>query len=205
MNPGQFLNPGDVVVMLQTLDPMYADFYLPQQTLAQLKVGQEVNVVTNTFPDKVFTGKITTIDPGVDTTNRNILVEATIANPNYELAPGMYTSVEVDVGAPQPFLTLPQTAISYNPYGDIVYIVKDAGKKDKQGKPVLIAKQSFVTTGEVRGDQVVVLTGLHAGDMVVTSGQLKLKNGSVVAINNSVVPMNTPNPTVSDEHEGDAK
>jgi membrane fusion protein (multidrug efflux system) len=205
VNPGQFLNPGDVVVMLQTLDPIYADFYMPQQTLAQLKVGQTVSVVTNTFPDKVFTGQITTIDPGVDTSNRNVLVEATIANPHGELAPGMYTSVEVDAGAPQPYLTLPQTAISFNSFGDIVYIIKESGKKDKDGKPELIAKQSFVTTGDVRGDQITVLTGLRSGDMVVTSGQLKLKNGSVVVINNTVQPSNNPNPTVSDEHESDAR
>jgi membrane fusion protein (multidrug efflux system) len=200
VNPGQFLNPGDTIVMLQTLDPIYADFYLPQQTLAQLKVGQEVSIVTNAFPDKAFTGKITTIDPGVDSSNRNVLVEATIANPNFELAPGMFSSVEVNVGAPQPFLTLPQTAISFNPFGDIAYILKDSGKKDKSGQTIFITKQSFVTTGEVRGDQVVVLQGLHAGDKIVTSGQLKLKNGSLVVINNSVQPSNSPNPIAPNEH-----
>ena len=202
VNPGQFLNPGDVVVMLQTLDPIYADFYLPQQTLAQLKKGQEVSIIINTFPNKKFTGKITTIDPGVDNTNRNVLVEATIANPDYELAPGMYSSVEVNAGEQQSFLTLPQSAISFNSYGDIVYIVKDSGNKDKKGNPILVANQSFVTTGNVRGDQVTVLQGVKAGDIVVTSGQLKLRNGSVVVINNKVQPTNNPNPTVSNEHEG---
>ena len=205
VNPGQYLNPGDVVVMLQTLDPIYVDFYMPQQELAQLKADQEVSIVTNTFPNKVFTGKITTIDPGVDTDNRNVLVEATVANPNDELAPGMYTSVEVNVGAQEPLLTLPQTAITFNPYGDIAYIIKESDQKDKDGKPILIAKQSFVTTGEIRGDQVVVLKGVHPGDLVVTSGQLKLKNGSTVVINNSIQPSNNPSPAVTDEHEGDAK
>jgi len=200
VNPGQFLNPGDVIVMLQTLDPIYADFYLPQQTLPQLKVGQKVTVITNAFPHKTFEGEITTIDPGVDTSNRNVLVEATLSNPTYELAPGMYTTVTVDTGEPQKLLTLPQTAVSFNSYGDIVYVIKQSAKKDKKGNTFLEAMQTFVTTGETRGDQVVITKGVKAGDQVVTSGQLKLKNGSRVAINNKVEPQDSARPQVANEH-----
>lgn len=199
VNPGQYLNPGDKVVMLQTLDPIYVDFYLPQQSLAQLENGQTVSVTSDTFPNKVFTGKITTIDPAVDSSNRNVQVEATIDNPNFELAPGMFTNVEVDISTPKQYLTLPQSAISFNPYGDIVYIVQNDGKKDKSGKPILKVKQSFIKTGQTRGDQVTVLEGLKEGDMVVTSGQLKLKNNTRIAINNTVQPNNSATPTVPNE------
>lgn len=201
VNPGQYLNPGDTVVTLQTLDPIYVDFYVPQQALASLKLDQRVVVTSDTFPGKLFTGKVTTINPLVDTDTRNVEVEATIDNPDYELTPGMFTHVEVTIADAKKYLTLPQSAITFNSYGDIVYIIREQGK-DKHGKPILIAKQSFVTTGETRGDQITILNGLKAGDLVVTSGQLKLKNGSHVNINNDVQPTNQPNPTVSNEHQG---
>ena len=200
VNPGQYLNPGDKVVMLQTLDPLYADFYLPQQSIAQLETGQHVQITSDAYPGKVFTGKITTIDPAVDNSNRNIQVEATIDNPTFELAPGMFTTAEVDVSTPKSYLTVPQAAISFNPYGDIAYLIKKNGKKDKKGKPALIARQSFVTTGETRGDQVTILEGLKEGDVIVTSGQLKLKNNSRVTINNTVQPSNSIAPEVPNDH-----
>lgn len=201
VNPGQYLNPGDKVVNLQSLDPIYVDFYLPQQALAHLRMGQEVQVKSDTFPKQVFKGKITTIDPAVDTNTRNVEVEATLSNPKYELTPGMFVAAEVDTGAPQRYITLPQAAISYNPYGDIVYIVRKGGKDKhgKENKDLLIAKQAFVVTGPTRGDQVAVLQGVKEHDVVVTSGQLKLKNGSVVAINNKVQPSNSPTPDVPNE------
>jgi membrane fusion protein (multidrug efflux system) len=199
VNPGQYVNPGGSVVMLQTLDPIYADFYVPQQALAQLKVGMPVTVTSDTYPHKTFTGKITTINPGVEVDTRNVEVEATIANPQLELAPGMFVSVEVTIGEARPFLTLPQTAISFNPYGSVAYIVTETGK-DKKGKPILTVKQSFVTTGETRGDQVVILKGLQKGQTVVTSGQLKLKNGSLVEINNAITPSNNPAPKLPNEY-----
>ena len=201
VNPGQYLNPGDKVVTLQTLDPIYVDFYLPQQALAKLQMGQEVAVTTDTFPHQVFKGKITTIDPAVDTTTRNVEVEATLANPKYLLTPGMFAATEVDTGAPKRYLTLPQAAISYNPYGNIVYIVHKGGK-DKNGKEDknrLFVKQAFVVTGQTRGDQVAVLEGIKEHDVIVTSGQLKLKNGSAVTINNKVQPSNSPAPDVQNE------
>jgi len=193
VNPGQYINPGDKVVTLQTLDPIYVDFFVPQQMLAQLQTGLPVNITTDTFIGQTYTGKITTIDPLVDRTTRNVEVEATIMNPKSELTPGMFVSVEVDVGTEQKYLTLPQTAISFNPYGQLVYVVMQSGA-DK------IVKQAFVKTGETRGDQVTILEGLKEGDMIVTSGQLKLKNGSKVIINNSIVPPNNPAPKLPNEH-----
>lgn len=186
VNLGQYLNVGDVITTLQALDPLYADFYLPQQALAQLKMGQAVHVVTDTFPDQKFKGTITTIQPAVDTATRNVLVEATVPNPDFKLKPGMFVQVAVNAAKPQNYLTVPQSAISFNPYGDLVFIIKDSGKKDKNNKQILIAKQIFVTVGETRGDQIAVLKGLKEGDIVVTSGQLKLKNGSTVVINNTI-------------------
>lgn len=197
--PGQYLNVGDTVTTLQALDPIYVDFYLPQQDLAKLELGQTVQVITDTFPDKIFQGKITTIEPVVDSATRNVEVEATIPNPDFKLKPGMFTRVEVATGAKQNYLTLPQSAISFNPYGDIVYLVKESGKKDNNSKPILVVKQVFVTVGETRGDQIAVLKGLHAGDIVVTSGQLKLKNGSHVIINNKIQPSNEASPKVDEK------
>ncbi|WP_342147158.1 efflux RND transporter periplasmic adaptor subunit [Rickettsiella endosymbiont of Aleochara curtula] len=198
VNVGQYLNPGDQVVTLQALDPLYADFFIPQQKLAQLQIGSIVNIRTDTYPDKIFTGKVTTINPIVDVNTRNVQIEATIANPQSELYPGMFVSAEVLTSPVKQYLTLPQTAISFNPYGEIAYIVQQKGK-DKNGKPQLSVLQTFVTTGEKRGDQIAILEGLKAGEMVVTSGQLKLKNGSSVVINNSVVPNNNPAPVAIDE------
>lgn len=189
VNPGQYLNPGDKVTMLQTLDPMYVDFYVPQQSIQELKVGQRVTMVVDAFPKKKFVGKLTTVNPGVDANVRNVQVEATMPNPKMILAPGMFASVKVDTGKPTNYLTLPQAAISFNPYGATVFIVKEKSK-DEKGNPILVAQQAFVTTGDKRGDQIVILNGVNKGDKVVTSGQLKLQNGSLVAINNTITPTN---------------
>ncbi len=198
VNPGQYLNAGDQVVTLQALDPLYADFYVPQQNLVQLQIGSAVKIKIDAYPNKVFTGNITTINPIVDVKTRNVEVEATIGNPHLELYPGMFVAAEVGTGAQKRYLTLPQTVISFNPYGEIAYIVQQKGK-DKKGKPVLSVLQTFVVTGDKRGDQIAVLEGLKEGDTVVTSGQLKLKNGSLVVINNTVVPQNKIAPMVIDE------
>ncbi|MCE0724851.1 MULTISPECIES: efflux RND transporter periplasmic adaptor subunit [Legionella] len=196
INPGQFLNVGDTVTTLQALDPIYVDFYLPQQDLGALEIGQTVKLTTNTFPDKIFQGKITTIEPIVDSATRNVLVEATIPNPDFQLKSGMFTRVEVAAGMKKSYLTLPQSAISFNPYGDIVYLVQESKQKDSNNQPILVVKQVFVTVGDTRGDQIAVLKGLRAGDIVVTSGQLKLKNGSRVLINNKIQPSNEATPKV---------
>ena len=196
VNPGQYVSPGDKVVTLQALNPLYVDFYLPQQALTQLKIAQPVTLTTDTYPGETFTGIITTIDPKVDPATRNVAVEATIDNPKHQLLPGMFGTVEIITGAPKRYLTLPQTAVSYNSYGDIVFIVKQTKQtgKNKKSKPILIVKQSFIVAGPTRGDQVAILSGLKQGDYVVTAGQLKLRNGTHVAINNTVVPSNNPNP-----------
>jgi membrane fusion protein (multidrug efflux system) len=196
VNPGQFLNAGDAVVTLQQLDPIYVDFFLPQQELAKIQIGQNLSLKIDTYPDLTFVGKITTINPLVDPDTRNVQVEATISNPLDKLLPGMFGQVSLDIDKPEAFLTLPQTAISYNPYGDMVYIITQSNKKDKKGKPILTAQQTFVKLGNTRGDQIAILSGVKEGDVVVTSGQLKLKNGSPVTINNTVLQANNPHPSV---------
>ncbi len=195
VNPGQYLNPGDTVTSLQTLDPIYIDFYLPQQAISQLKLGQKVTITSDTWPGKTFAGKITTLQPDVDTNTRNIQVEATLPNPTLELTPGMFANVVVTSGQPDRYLTLPQSAVTFNPYGDIVFIVVDKGK-DKHGKQNLRVLQRFVTIGDTRGDQIQILKGLKEGDEIVTSGQLKLQNDSRITVNNTVQPSNNPDPQV---------
>jgi membrane fusion protein, multidrug efflux system len=193
---GQYLAAGTQVVTLQSLDPLYADFFLPQQALAHLKVGQTVIVQVDTYPGENFTGQISAINPQVDTSSRNVQIRATLANPDHRLLPGMFATLDIDTGAKQHLITLPQTAIAYNPYGDTVYIVVDKGGKNAMGQPNLIAQQTFVTTGATRGDQVAVLKGIKAGDVIVSAGQIKLHNDIPVLINNSVQPLNNPHPEV---------
>lgn len=198
VNPGQYLNPGDKIATLQALDALYADFYLPQQELARIAIGEAVAVTTDSYPGRTFSGRITAVNPRVDPETRNFQAEATIANLQHHLLPGMYATVEVSAGAGKSYLTLPQTAVAFNPYGETVFIVEEKGR-GADGKPRLIARQTFVTVGPTRGDQVAILTGVRAGEVVVTSGQLKLKNGSPVVIDNRVRPSNDAAPRTTDE------
>jgi membrane fusion protein (multidrug efflux system) len=219
VNPGQFLNPGDKIVTLQTIDPIYIDFYLPQKQIAGLSVGMVVNATSDGFAGLTFAGKVTSISPKIDVATRNVQVQATLANAKRQLLPGMFARAAVDSGAKKRYLTLPQTAITYNPYGSTVFIVKagDANdakpgekkdgksdekkdakpveKKDAKGGTQLVAQQVFVTTGETRGDQVAIVKGLEEGQQVVSSGQLKLKNGTPVVVDNTIKPADSPNPT----------
>lgn len=197
VNPGQYLNPGDKVVTLQALDSIYIDFYLPQQELARIAAGQVVIAVTDTYPNKKFNGRISAISPKVDPQTRNVQIEAVLANPRHELLPGMYATVKVQAGKTQRYLTIPRSAVTFNPYGETVYIVEEKGK-GPDGKPSLSVKQTFITVGPARGDQVAVLKGVKKGERVVTSGQLKLKSGSPVVIDNTVQPANDPNPAPKD-------
>ena len=190
---GQYLAPGTLIVTLQALRPIYADFLLPQQALDKIEVGQPVAARVDTYPDKTFKGKITAINPKVDTSTRNVQVRATIENPDKQLVPGMYVTVDTEVGEPGKMVTLPQTAISYNSYGDLVYVVEEKGK-GADGKPQLAVRQTFVAVGPTRGDQVAITKGLKEGTTVVTAGQMKLRNGVPVVVNNSVVPKDDPNP-----------
>lgn len=186
INPGQYLNVGDKITSLQTFNPIYIDFYLPQQSLAKLKLNQSVHITTDVYPKQLFTGQITTIEPNIDVTTRNVEIEATVINPKNKLVPGMFVALNVDVGNPRAYLTVPPSAISFNPYGDIVYVVYKNNDRSKETQ--LMVKQVFVTVGDQQDGLVAILSGLKAGDEVVTSGQLKLKNNSVITINNLVTP-----------------
>ncbi|MBK3746127.1 efflux RND transporter periplasmic adaptor subunit, partial [Paraburkholderia aspalathi] len=195
---GQFLAAGTPIVTLQQLDPIYIDFFVPQQALAQIKVGQKVTAKVDTFPDKTFTGEISAINATVDTATRTVQMRATMENKDFVLLPGMFVTIDVNIAIPQNYVTLPQTAIAYNSYGDIVYLVDDKGK-DANGQPQLVARQTFVTTGATRGDQVAIISGVKDGETVVTAGQIKLRNGTPVNINNSVQPSNDQNPKPADK------
>jgi membrane fusion protein (multidrug efflux system) len=194
---GQYLAAGTQIVTLQQLNPLYIDFYLPQQALADIAVGQPVSIGVDAYPDKHFTGTISAINSAVDVTTRTVQVRATLRNDDLLLRPGMFGTVDLNVGQAQNRLTLPLTAIAYNSYGDTVYVVGHG--KDAKGKDELVAQETFVTVGDTRGDQVAVLKGLKAGDQVVTAGQLKLKNGSILQINNSIQPPNQANPNPPNE------
>lgn len=185
--PGQYLSPGQAVVTLQTLNPIYVDFYLPQQEISLIHTGQKIKMTLDAFPNQTFQGVITTVNPIVDVDIRNVEVEATLSNPNYKLLPGMFSNVSFDVGEEKEYITLPYLAVTYNPYGSLVYRLTKTDKKYK-GKTVWQAVQMFVKTGSTRGDQIAVLKGLKVGDWVVTSGQVKLRNNMLVVINNSVQP-----------------
>ena len=184
---GQYLAAGTTVVTLQSLDPIYVDFFLPQQALEQIRIGQAVTANVDTYPGEGFPGEISAIEPKVDSASRNVRVRAVLKNPDHKLLPGMYATVDIATGQPQRYVTLPQTSITFNAFGNTVYIV-DKGQAGADGQPQLTVRQSFVKTGETRGDQIAILEGVKDGETVVTAGQLKLRNGAPVAINNSVQP-----------------
>jgi membrane fusion protein, multidrug efflux system len=223
ITPGTYLNAGTVIVTLQQLDPEYVDFFVPQKNLGQVQVGRNATLALDAFPGRAFPGTVNAVNPRVDTDTRNVLVEARVPNPDRTLSPGMFANVTFEAGSQQRFLTLPQTAVVFNPYGETVYVVRTkrdfdadqaaaaprgadladrqpAPKRTTRGPPplspdALVVEQTFVTTGLTRGDQVAILTGLKPGAEVVTSGQIKLKNGAAVSIDNSVMPSDNPNPT----------
>ena len=156
---GQYLAPGTPIVTLQALDPIFLDFFVPQQAVDRMRIGQEVTAKIDAFADQTFSGEISAINPKIDASTRNIQIRATLKNPDHKLLPGMYATIGIATGTPHNYITLPQSAITYNPYGDIVYVVdKKAGAA---GKPQLFARQTFVTTGAQRGDQVAVLKGVN--------------------------------------------
>lgn len=242
INPGQYLNPGDKLVTLQQLDPIHIDFTVPQGSLARVENGQPVQISTDAFPGQSFAGQITAINPVVDISTRNVRIQATLKNPGDKLLPGMFGNIKVTSGVSQRYLTLPLNAVTFNPYGETVFVVVKRGeenavdpnkptdltqsealkKADEELKakaeaakntetaaadaaPVagksnqLVARQVFIKTGPTRGDQVAVLSGIAEGDEIVTSGQLKLKNGTLVVINNELQPSSDPDPQPVDE------
>ena len=195
---GQYVAPGTKLVTLQALDPVYVDFSVPQNGLAGIRTGLKVSAAADALPGERFEGTIDAIDAKVDPATRNVQVRASLSNPHHRLLPGMFVTVAVDTGAAERRLTLPQTAISFNPYGNTVYVVEDKGK-GPDGKPQLVATQRFVTTGATRGDQIAILTGVKEGETVVTAGLLKLRNGVPVNINNSVQPSDQAAPKPKDQ------
>jgi membrane fusion protein (multidrug efflux system) len=196
VSPGAYLSPGTTVVTLQQLDPVYADFFVPQGQLGKLEVGQKVTLGLDAFREQEFLGELSAIDPKVDQGTRNVRVEAKVPNPDRLLVPGMFANVSVELGEHQRYLTVPQTAVTFNPYGETVFTVVPSKGKDDKGKAKLpTAQQVFVTTGPRRGDQVAILTGIKEGTEIVTSGQLKLKNGTPLIIDNKQAPPNDAHPT----------
>lgn len=199
VNPGQYLNPGDRIVTLQALDPVYVDFSLPQRQAGEIAVGQAVSVATDAVPDRRFDGRVSALDPRIDPATRNLAIEAAVPNPGRTLVPGMFVDVRIDSGTTQRYITVPQTAITFNPYGATVFLARDSGRKDEKGAAQLEAQQVFVKPGPRRGDQIAILDGVDAGATIVTSGQLKLKNGTPLIVNNTVQPANDANPRPRDE------
>ncbi len=197
VNLGQYLSGGNAVVDLQSLDPIYVNFGVPQEQTAQVRAGGTVRVTT-TGENKgaEFTGTITAIDATVDPATRNIQVQATLANPRHVLRPGMFVQTEVRLGPNRPVVPLPGSAISYAPYGDSVFVVTDL--KDKTGKTYRGVRQQFVKVEGSRGDQVAIVSGIKPGDEVVTSGTFKLRNGAAVLVNNKAKPSNNPAPKPED-------
>lgn len=182
---GQYISPGNSIVTLQSLDPLYVQFNLPEQYLHELYFNQPVDITVNLLNDLTVHGTIHAINAKVDQTTRNILAEAIIPNKNLAVYPGMFASVRIWLRAKNAVITLPQTAISYSLHGDSVFLIK-AEKKGWRRETVYHVYRQYITTGERRGDDVVIENGLKAGDQVVTSGQLKLQNGTHVVIDNSI-------------------
>ncbi len=183
---GQIVSPGTPIASLQAVDPIYADFWLPQQALAELKPGQRARLRIDTFPEAGWDGDVTTINPEVDPVTRNVRVRATFPNRDGRLRPGMFANVEILSSEKRPVLTIPATAVIFAPYGDSVFAIEE--QKDAAGKTTTVVRQKFVRTGERRGDLVAVASGLEAGQPVVTSGAFKLRNGAAVAVNDTLAP-----------------
>ena len=196
VNLGQYLAPGDPVVLLQSLSPIYVDFGVPQQDAGEIRIGRRVRVTTDDLAGREFIGRVTAIDAVVDEATRNVRVQATLENRGHELRPGMFVQTEVVLGASRSVITLPAPAISYAPYGDSVFIVTTM--KGPSGEAYRGVRQQFVKLGPSRGDQVAVLEGVKPGDEVVTSGVFKLRNGAAVQVNNKVTPANKRAPKPED-------
>ena len=179
INLGQYLSPGDAIVPLESLDPIYVDYTLPERHLSEVEVGQAIQVTVQAWPERHFDGVVSAIDPGIDVGTRSIKLRATLANQDMLLRPGMFAQVRTVLPTRDDILTLPRTAVTYNPYGETVFVVVE-----KDG--ALLVQSRPVTTGEVREGRVEVIKGLEAGDRVVSAGQNKLRNGQAVSVDNSI-------------------
>src|SRR5690606_19709191 len=203
---GQYVAPGEPIVSLQSLDPIYLDFTLPEQELGNVREGQAVRARVDSLGGREFEGTVTAIEPAVDPNTRNFKVQATLENPEHLLRPGSFARVEFEVGQEQEVVVIPQTAVAFNPYGNVVYVVMpaegegaaegaNAGDAQDGEATSLIARQRFVTTGRTRGDMIAVTRGLEPGETVVNGGLLRLRNDAAVVVNNEVQPTADESPT----------
>jgi RND family efflux transporter, MFP subunit len=195
VNLGQYLDAGKPIVSLQSLNPVYADFSLPQQELGHLKPGMKVRLTSDTYPDRKFDGTLLALNPDLDSATRSVALRATFDNRDQALRPGMFAKVQVLLPEEQTVLVIPATAVLSQPYGDSVYVIEPAPEVVGQ-KPGLVVRQQIVKTGEARGDLITIKSGLKPGERVVSAGGLKLRNGMSVTENNDLVPRSekSPNP-----------
>jgi membrane fusion protein (multidrug efflux system) len=197
VNLGQILSAGDAIVSLQALDPIFVNFSLPQQQLSRIQPGLTVRVKTDALPGEIIEGKITAINPQVESSTRNIMVQATVANTQHRLRPGMFVNATVLLPEQDTVLVIPGTAVLSAPYSDSVFIVENDAK-DKSSTPAKIVRQQFVRLGERRGDFIAVITGVKQGEIVVSTGVFKLRNGQAVAVDNTLTPEFKIAPTPKD-------
>jgi membrane fusion protein (multidrug efflux system) len=196
VNLGQYLSAGNAIVPLQSLQPIYINFGVPQDAARQVRNGSIVRITADDLPGRTFEGRVTAIDSVLDERTRNVQVQATVANREGKLRPGMFVKADLSTGAARPMITLPASAISYAPYGDSVFVVADM--QDQTGHTYRGVREQFVKVQGSRGDQVAVVSGINAGDEVVSSAGFKLRNGAAVQINNKVQPENNPAPKPED-------
>lgn len=188
VNIGQYVHAGDPMISLQSLNKVFINFTLPEQRFRDVHVGMAVRARMDALGNAAFDGKITAIEPVIDADTRNFDVQATFANPQQLLRPGMFARISLNVGEQRAVIIVPRSAISYKPYGNSVYVLTESGKKDARGQPLLKVKQRFVHTGEARGDLIAIARGLKVGERVATSGLLKLRSGGTAIVNNTVQP-----------------
>ncbi len=193
VNLGQTLNDGDPIVSLQSMDPIFVNFQLPQQELANIQRGLTVNLTSDALPGEVIQGRVTAVNPQVDNATRNIRVQATVANTGERLRPGMFVNVDVTLPDPQTVLTIPATAVLYAPYSDSVFVVEKKGAEVEASSDSVV-RQQFVRLGDKRGDFITVVSGLDEGETVVSTGVFKLRNGQAVVVDNSLAPQFKLNP-----------
>ena len=196
INLGQYLAAGEAIVPLQSLNPIYVNFGVPQQVASKVHVGSYLRVTSDSLAGSEFTGRVTAMDSLVNESTRNVQVQATLANPGGKLRPGVFVQIAIVTGSDRPVISLPATAINYAPYGNSVYVVGDM--KDPKGNTYRGVRQQFVKIEGSRGDQVAIVQGLNPGDEVVSSGVFKLRNGAAVQVNNKVQPENNPAPKPED-------
>ena len=196
VNLGQFVGAGDPIVSLQSLDPIYVDFTLPEQQLGRIEPGMRVRITTDAAPGRTFEGRLTAQNPDIDAGTRRIRLQATLPNPDGALRAGMFARVQVVRPETQSVLVVPATAVLNAPYGDSVFVLTES-KDEKTGRAGMQVRMTTVRLGEARGDFVAVTDGLKAGDVIAASGVFKLRNGSPVTVDNSLAPAPKADPTPS--------